>query len=311
MINNTGIYYIQNKKNKLIYIGQSRNIKSRWSQHLQKLRNKKHPNPHLQNSYNKYGESVFEFGVLEYCSIEDLDDLEIAYIKFYNTTINGYNLCEGGRNTLPDNRDENHGMWRDDISNEELRRLYLGDYTSKQLAEYFSCSRRTINRRLKKIFGSEYEVLKRQKQLKGLSKCDRKSSNIKDEDILNLVDKGYNSVEISDMLHCSDTTVMYRLKRIMSSVEYNAFKKKNMHLKMENIRKKCFSAESKNKRIEKVKKYSLWDVSCVRYHSFTYKNKTTHYFYLRYEGRDIVGFKGFKDFVSPQIVYNLIVEFID
>ncbi len=93
-----GIYKIENKINGKIYIGQSNNIKTRWIQHLSALNNGIHNNRHLQCAWNKYGESNFEFSVIEECNSEDLNSKEIYYIDFYNSYIskNGYNLTFGG-----------------------------------------------------------------------------------------------------------------------------------------------------------------------------------------------------------------------
>jgi group I intron endonuclease len=61
----SGIYQIKNLKNNKIYIGSSKNIKERFLQHKYNLKNNKHCNPILQNSWNKYGEENFEFIIIE------------------------------------------------------------------------------------------------------------------------------------------------------------------------------------------------------------------------------------------------------
>lgn len=97
--NNTiGIYKIHNLINNKLYIGQSVNIRRRWTDHKRCLRNGSHENTYLQHSWDKYGESVFEFKVLEYCSIDQLDERECYYINLFHTTEHdyGYNLQNGG-----------------------------------------------------------------------------------------------------------------------------------------------------------------------------------------------------------------------
>jgi group I intron endonuclease len=59
-----GIYCITNTFNGKKYIGQSWNIYKRFSIHKAELSTNTHPNQHLQNSFNKYGD-VFEFIILE------------------------------------------------------------------------------------------------------------------------------------------------------------------------------------------------------------------------------------------------------
>lgn len=95
----SGIYLIKNKINNKIYVGQSIDVKKRIGAHLSYLRGNKHNNPYLQKAFNKYGEDNFEFVVLEFCKIDELDEKEIHYIEKYNSLDYnvGYNL-EGGGN---------------------------------------------------------------------------------------------------------------------------------------------------------------------------------------------------------------------
>tara|TARA_Y100000592_G_scaffold3462_1_gene5021 strand:- start:1402 stop:1995 length:594 start_codon:yes stop_codon:yes gene_type:complete len=78
-----GIYQIKNIINGMMYIGSSVNIQKRWQQHLRLLRKNSHENSHLQNSFNKHGESNFEFSVL----IEvDREQLLIEEQKYMDDT---------------------------------------------------------------------------------------------------------------------------------------------------------------------------------------------------------------------------------
>ena len=58
-----GIYKITNNINNKFYIGSSKNITKRFKEHKWRLKNNKHPNNKLQNSWNKYGEENFKFEV--------------------------------------------------------------------------------------------------------------------------------------------------------------------------------------------------------------------------------------------------------
>ena len=56
-----GIYCIENIINHKKYIGQSQNVFRRMYNHKNLLRNNKHHNSYLQNSWNKYGENLSFF----------------------------------------------------------------------------------------------------------------------------------------------------------------------------------------------------------------------------------------------------------
>lgn len=94
----TGIYIITNKVNKNSYIGKAKNIQNRFDRHLKSLRTDKHYNKHLQNSFNKYGETNFVFDVLEQCCEEELNDREKYWIKYYreNNICYLFNITDGG-----------------------------------------------------------------------------------------------------------------------------------------------------------------------------------------------------------------------
>jgi group I intron endonuclease len=94
----SGIYCIFNKSNGKIYVGQSVQLKTRISQHKSELNFNNHSNNHLQYAWNKYGEDSFEFIVIETCDEEKLNDNEIKWINYFNSTNPdyGYNLESGG-----------------------------------------------------------------------------------------------------------------------------------------------------------------------------------------------------------------------
>lgn len=61
----SGIYCITCTANGKIYIGSSINLHRRWNEHRQLLRHNTHYNQRLQNAWNKYGETLFTFQVVE------------------------------------------------------------------------------------------------------------------------------------------------------------------------------------------------------------------------------------------------------
>ncbi len=92
-----GIYCIINKLNNKRYVGSSKNIARRMDYHHKSLlRNNKHWNCHLQSAWNKYGESSFDFLIIEEVSNEtELNVREQYWMDFHRATERefGYNLA--------------------------------------------------------------------------------------------------------------------------------------------------------------------------------------------------------------------------
>jgi group I intron endonuclease len=77
-----------------MYIGSSKNLINRFNRHKNDLKQNKHYNSYLQNSYNKYGIENFEYEILEYCNEEvrvEKEQIWLDSINSYNPLI-GYNL---------------------------------------------------------------------------------------------------------------------------------------------------------------------------------------------------------------------------
>lgn len=131
------IYCIGNQKS---YIGQTINFNQRQNRHLTKLRNNNHPNQHLQNAFNKYGEDNFTWQKWEFeiNSKEELNQLEKDYIKKFDSYNNGFNQTEGG--DLPPNLQK--------ISTEYLSYclciLFEYENCGHSLEEYFGYSRNVM-----------------------------------------------------------------------------------------------------------------------------------------------------------------------
>ena len=89
------VYSITNNANGKRYIGQTDNYEHRWNGHLSMLRGRRHHSKSLQRDFNKYGESVFSFELLEIRRTTERtsDDRELFWIKHFKTytNIDGYN----------------------------------------------------------------------------------------------------------------------------------------------------------------------------------------------------------------------------
>lgn len=89
-----GIYAIWFEELDKIYIGQSINIEKRIKEHEYLLKFNKHKNDLLQEVWNKSNKC--EYVVLEICQSKDLDNLEIRWIKEFDSYKNGLNKSIGG-----------------------------------------------------------------------------------------------------------------------------------------------------------------------------------------------------------------------
>lgn len=148
------IYFIVNKLTNEYYVGQTTNYSRRKNEHLSKLRENKHPNPKLQSSFNKYTEDNFDFSYLKYENIEkqELDQLEINFIKEKNSYENGFNLTLGGtggntRTNLKLNFDQYCFAY---FGNKEYQGM------TNQTSKFLNCDSSTISALVREISYDEY-----------------------------------------------------------------------------------------------------------------------------------------------------------
>lgn len=90
----SGVYAIICIKNDKRYIGSSFRVRIRCCTHRNMLRKGTHHNKHLQSAWNKYGESSFQFVLIESAPRENLLEREQWWIEYYqvcNDTF-GFNL---------------------------------------------------------------------------------------------------------------------------------------------------------------------------------------------------------------------------
>ena len=99
-----GIYKFVNKINKKIYIGQSTNLEERYKSHKRNYNNPNSSsfNTHFYNALRKYGFDNFDYEIIiqsESFSKEELNELEIYFIKKFDSFNSGYNMNIGGNFT--------------------------------------------------------------------------------------------------------------------------------------------------------------------------------------------------------------------
>ena len=94
MKNTSGIYAFRNKKDGKVYVGQSKTVLTRRTQHE---RGDTSNSRRFHNAMKKYGADGFDFRVLEYCEIDSLNEKEAFWVEKLNSLYpNGYNLTTGG-----------------------------------------------------------------------------------------------------------------------------------------------------------------------------------------------------------------------
>lgn len=121
-----GVYKITNLVNNKFYIGSTvDSFKVRLRAHFNKLRINKHPNKHLQGSFNKYGEENFEISLLYFG--ESLEDIRGKEQEF----INSLHACNPnvGFNIDPDV----YKKERNAITNAQISETLKRKYASREI----------------------------------------------------------------------------------------------------------------------------------------------------------------------------------
>lgn len=99
-----GIYQILNIVNNKYYIGSSLDVFKRFRTHKRNLKLNKHHNRHLQRSWKKYGESAFEFIVIQSCDKIERLNLEQYYLNTlkpeYNIAISAASPMENRKHSI-------------------------------------------------------------------------------------------------------------------------------------------------------------------------------------------------------------------
>lgn len=249
-----GIYKIITLHNNKYYIGSSINIEKRWRDHLSKMRMQKHANTHLQNVYNKYGESDFAFVVL--LEMPDASNIEIRQKEqefldkiFQEDKNNIYNLARdanGGNSTSFSKKSlENISQKNRDCSDKDLKQIQ--DWLEKGI------SKKEIARKMGKAPSVLSEWIK--KYLPKYSVTYLKRQRIKT--FLEMKEQGFLNKEIAEFLGVSNNTIS----------TYNKNPKKEYEMKPSN----SFNEEQ----IMQIKKYKEEGYGNVKIAEFMNSNHST------------------------------------
>lgn len=169
-MSHSGIYCIYFKcNNNKYYIGQTINFQSRFSRHLNELKNNKHKNLELQKDYSIYG--IPEIEILELINnYAILDDREIYWIEKFNSYIAGYNNTLGGRSSGFGEHNPN-SLYSEETYYNILKELVYSEKTHLTISKELGVSNRVINTIsalqshtwLKEKYPVEYSLLEHKK----------------------------------------------------------------------------------------------------------------------------------------------------
>jgi predicted GIY-YIG superfamily endonuclease len=138
------IYRLLNTVTGKSYVGMTNGFPRRKLDHFHHLLNNIHHSTKLQNSFNKYGRTAFEWSIVETCvSREDAESAEIKWIAHFDSKRNGYNMTEGG-----------------DYNNSHKPCVWNGvEYPSqKEAATALGVSNGTINYRLRRGYTCDSDM---------------------------------------------------------------------------------------------------------------------------------------------------------
>ena len=174
------IYKVTNIINGKVYIGQTtRSLKKRKKEHKYDAA-KTCYNSHFHNAIRKYGFNAFKWKIIADTYDRDmLNFLEAFFIDLYNSTNKdkGYNIKEGGKNGK--------------LSNETKKKMSESQ-KGKVLSE---------------------ETKKKISEARSANKNENYRNDINEDKVVELYNKGYNTVEIAEKYDCSYNLIRNRLKK--------------------------------------------------------------------------------------------------
>ena len=151
----------------------------------------------------KYGEENFYSELLEQVEVEDLNDRERYWIKYYDSYYNGYNSTLGGDQPYRINYDKVKELWDSGMCIVEI-------------ANNMGHSRSAISRILKDIINISDEEIK----LRG----NKTTRSVTDNQVLKLWNKGLTPHQIRQEIGSTDNTIKQIL--IENGINENDWKKR-------------------------------------------------------------------------------------
>ena len=136
MYKESGIYCYRNKINGKLYIGQAKDLRSRYLGFLRKDR--RYSGILIDNARKKYGIENFEYSILTHCPINELNYWENYYIERLKTVRpNGYNMTNGGDSVYTSTKEYKN------IMTEKLKKTILSKNPTLDVSKVYYESNRS------------------------------------------------------------------------------------------------------------------------------------------------------------------------
>ena len=145
------IYIIRNTINNKVYIGQTtQTIGIRFTNH--KMASRTGEDTKFYRAMRKHGEENFYPELLEHVEVEDLNDRERYWIKYYDSYYGGYNSTLGGDQPYRINYDKVKELWDNGMSIGEIAQTmgHAGDAISRILKDMYGITVKEIHDRKRK-----------------------------------------------------------------------------------------------------------------------------------------------------------------
>jgi group I intron endonuclease len=118
------IYKIRNLLNGKFYVGSAQDTRTRFRQHRRLLRKGAHHCKHLQNAWNKYGEELFKFEVVEHVgSVEGLEAAEDVWLMQHVGQPHCYNSGRSAKAPWRGCAPEDHPNFGKNLTDEQKQNL--------------------------------------------------------------------------------------------------------------------------------------------------------------------------------------------
>lgn len=193
-----GIYEILCMANGRRYVGSAVDIQKRWRQHYTGLTSGSHHSIHLQRAWNKHGESVFVFRVIERCCSDELIRREQHYIDNMSPEFNS-NQVAGSM----------LGFRHSEESRKKMAASRPSGFASFAGRRHTEETKRRISEKKSGVKQSQEAVRKRVDSIRMLMgrHCSKKFSEGQIREIRSLSEAGIKNIEIANRFGVSDSVI--------------------------------------------------------------------------------------------------------